>query len=144
LPPNPNPQQIREALDKVSLAHRMSLAHRGLPTMREILIHDPNPRVLDALARNPNLKPTELQALLRMPTLLPQTIEALSRDARWISNPPMKMAIAAHRNAPFAVADRLVSSMSPDMQRKVLQAPGLNPGVRTKLAQKMSRGPAGR
>ena len=55
LPDNATPLQIRKALEKIPLPHRIQVASRGTPKEREIMMHDTNLQVVDALARNPSL-----------------------------------------------------------------------------------------
>jgi hypothetical protein len=130
--------EIREALTKVPLPHRVALAGRAMPREREILLQDPSPQVLEALARNPNLLQHEARSLLRLHTLLPTTLEVLAQS-RWGADEEMKILIASHTRASFALAERLVASLSPEGVRKVLQRPGLNAGLRTKIVQKLPR-----
>ena len=92
------PEQIREALDSVGVVHRASLARRCVPRMREILFHDTDPTVLDALARNPTLSPPELRTLLGKRQLRPQTLEKLSRDSRWSGMAELRILMACHPN----------------------------------------------
>lgn len=136
LPRNATAQQIRNALEKVPLPHRVALAARGMTHERELVLHDPSPQVIEALVRNPHLLQTEVRAILRLPTLSPQTLEVLSRDPRWHGSEELKVLIASHHAAPFSVADRLASAMSKDAVRKLLQHSGLNPAVREKLVRK--------
>lgn len=139
LPPNPTLRQVRDALERVPVAHRSALAVRGTARDRELLFQDGDPRVLDALARNPNLTPPEFRALLRIRKLLPRTLQQLARDSRWISSEEFKVMIACHPNTSFDVADRLIEGLSPGGQKKALLTPGLNPVLRAKLAQKGRR-----
>jgi len=135
LPAEATAEQIRHALAQVPVAHRMQLATRGVPREREILQHDSNPHVLDALLRNPNLNLPEVQRILRLPILLPSTLELLSRSS-WGKNEELRLSIATHVNATLALADRLIAALGPDAKRKALQRPGLHPAVRAKLIQK--------
>jgi hypothetical protein len=139
LTPNAPEPEIRDALAKVPLAHRMALAARAMPREREILIKDSNPQVLEALARNPNLLTHEMRSLLRLAILLPSTLEILARDSRWMGDEEAKILIATHPRAPFTLSDRLLATVSPDGMRKALQRPGLNPSLRTKLLHKLTR-----
>lgn len=135
LPPNAPPDEVRKALEQVPVAHRMTLASRAMPREREILIQDTNPRVIDCLARNPNLVNHEVRTILRMPTLLPQTIETVARNGRWTSNEQTVVLLATHRNVSFALADQLISKLSLEGKRLALRAPGLKGGLRAKLLQ---------
>ncbi len=139
LPPDAQPRQIREALERIPVAHRASVAARGAVREREIMLHDSDPQVLDALARNPNLTPPEARVLLRARQLLPRTLQHLARDGRWTGSDEFKLHIACHPNAPLAVAERLVEGLSPDGRRRALVQPGLNPTLRMKLGQKARR-----
>jgi hypothetical protein len=137
LPAGATPQQIREALERVPLPHRVSLARRAGPHERERLRHDGKLQVIDALARNPSILQHELLALLRRPDLLPHTLEAISLSPRWRGDAQVRVLVASHRNTPLPVADRIVSSMSEDALQKVIRAPDLQPGVRAKVLGRM-------
>lgn len=139
----PTDQAVREALAKVPLAHRIALGARAMPRERGFLMLDTSPQVFEAVARNPGLLAHEARTLLRLHTLLPSTLEILSREAKWQSDEELKILIATHPRAPFHVADRLVSGLGIEGMRKAIQRPGLNPGVRTKISQKLAR-PGGR
>lgn len=143
LPPTPSDQEVREALAKVPLAHRIALGARALPRERGFLMLDSSAQVLEAVARNPGLLAHEVRTLLRLHTLLPSTLEILSRDTKWQSDEEIKILIATHPRAPFPVADRLIAGLGIEGMRKAIQRPGLNPGVRTKISQKLAR-PGGR
>lgn len=132
-------QEIREALAKVPLPHRVTLATRAMPREREVMLRDPSPQVLEALARNPNLLQHEARSLLRIQTLLPTTLDVLAH-CKWAGDEEMKILIATHSRASFPLAERLTSSLSPEGLRKAIQRPGLNPALRVKLLQKLPRG----
>jgi hypothetical protein len=139
LPHDASVRQIREALERIPAAHRAAIASRGAAREREIMIQDPDPQVLDALARNPNLTPPELRTLLRSRQLLPRTLQHLCRDGRWTGTEEFKINIACHPNVPFSVAERLIESLGADAKRRALVQPGLNPALRMKLGQKARR-----
>jgi hypothetical protein len=130
-----SPREIREALAQVPAAQRAALAARAMPREREILMQDTDPNVLDALARNPNLTPPELHGLLRSKQVLPRTLEHLARDGRATGIDDVKIAIACHPNAPFALAERLISTLTPEARKRAVLQPGLAPALRMKFAQ---------
>lgn len=133
---NPTPEAIRAALEKITLAHRMNFAARGSIKERELMRHDPDLKVIDAIARNPQLTLPEAQELLRRRPLLPQTLDAIARNPRWTSNPKMAVDIAAHPSTRLAVAEKLVRAMNPTQRRDLLNRPGLHAVIREKLLQK--------
>ena len=140
LPENASPQEVREALDRVPLAHRITLAKRGLPKHREHLMQDPHLQVIDALARNPNLLLHEIVTLLRMPSLLPHTLATISKDPRWRDHEQVNVLIASHRNTPLPVAEEVVSRLRRPALQKVIQAPALHAAVKAKLLRRLGRG----
>ncbi len=140
---NPTDQEIRDALASVSLAHRISLALRAMSREREILMRDPSPQVLDALARNPSLLSRDVRALLRSFTLLPSTLETFARDARWNSDEELRILIASHPRTPMAAADRVIDSLDRHGLERLVQRPGLNAALRLKVGHRL-KGPPGR
>jgi hypothetical protein len=92
---------------------------------------------MDALARNPSLLLPEVMTLLRMPHLFPSTLEIIGRSSRWTE--PVKELVATHRNTPVAVADALVSRMSPASLERVIRASGLNAALRAKVLARLPR-----
>ena len=139
LPEKASPQEVREALERVPLPHRIMLAKRGLPKHREHLMQDQHLQVIDALARNPNLLLHEIVTLLRMPSLLPHTLATISKTPRWKGNEQVNVLVATHRNTPMAVAEAVVSRLRPAALQKAFQAPGLHAAVRAKLQRKLGR-----
>jgi hypothetical protein len=143
LSPDSSPQAVREALEKVTLAHRIALAARATAAERRYLVHDPNPKVAEALARNPNTPPPELKSLARRRNLLPTTLEMMARDGR-CRDEELRLLVASHPNCPLPIVTKMVEGMNDVVLRKLLMRPGLNPAIRNRLMAKMARrrGPA--
>jgi len=139
LPADASPQQLRAALESVPVAHRASLAARGTPREREVLLKDPDPLVLDGFARNPGLTPPEVRTLLRVRNLLPRTMQMMARDSRWISAEEFKILIACHPNTPYSLAERLVDTLSPAGREKAIRQPGLKPAIRLQIGRKSGK-----
>lgn len=132
-------EEIRDALSKIPAVHKITLAKRAQLHERNFLCHDDNKEVIEALCRNPQLTLPEVVQLLQIPELLPTTLELVSRDSRWNSNEEIKITIATHPRVTFQVADRLVRTLSLVAIRKVIRRPGLNPAVKTRLVESVSR-----
>jgi hypothetical protein len=135
LPIDATPEQIRDALNGTAIVHRASLATRCVPRMREILLHDTDPSVLDGLARNPTLTPPELRNLLGKNQLLPRTLETLSRDGRFRGLEELRILIACHPNALLTTAEGLFYTLTTDGRKRALRQPGLKPLLRARLAR---------
>ena len=132
---NASEAEIRDALSKVSLAHKITLAQRAQLLERRFLMHDDVPLVIEAICRNPQLTEPEVVNVLRRNDILPTTLELLSRDSRWTSSEEFRIAIATHRHVTFLVAERMVKNLSLVAIRKVLRNPGLNPAIKAKIVQ---------
>jgi hypothetical protein len=125
--------EIRDALSKIPLPHRITFARRALPPERAFLRHDESPQVIEALCRNPQLTRGELLQLLKLPMLLPTTLEALSRDQRWTSHEELRVEIAMHPRVPFPVAERMIEDLSLVSIRQLIRRPGLKPALKDRL-----------
>jgi hypothetical protein len=132
-------QEVRRALDQVPLPHRISLATRATPREREFLHQDAHPQVLEALARNPNLRIEEARSLATVPHLQPSTLELLSRDPRWANDEEVNCAIVAHPRTPLSLAQKIVDRLKPPAIKKLIQRPGVPPSIRTQLQRRMVR-----
>ncbi len=128
-------EEIRTALRNIPLAHKITVAQKALPPERKFLFHDNSNMVIEAMCRNPQLTLPEVIRVLRIPTLLPTTLELLARDSRWTANEEIKIMISTHPRVTFAVADRLVRTLSLPGIRKVIRLPGLNPTIKERLVQ---------
>jgi hypothetical protein len=131
--------EVRRALEQVPVPHRISLATRAKPREREFLCQDTHPQVLEALVRNPNLRPDEARTIAELPHLQPSTLELLSRDPRWANDEAMSCAIVAHPRTPLTLAQRIVDKLKPAAIKKLIQMPGVPPSIRTQLQRKLVR-----
>jgi hypothetical protein len=132
------PQEIRAALAKIPLAHRVMLAGRAFPVEREWLRHDEEPAVLEALVRNPHVTLPEIKVLLRRPDLLASTLDWIASDPRWLGDDEVKIMVCTHARVTFATADRVVARMSDLVIARLIVRPALQPGVKQKLMHKLS------
>jgi len=132
--------QIREALARITPAHRLALATRTAdPVERGILRHDVDPHVLEGLARNPNSNLPEIKTLLRRTDLLPSTLEIVAGDTRWATDEELKIMVATHPRVTFLTADKVVKQLSSLALDRLVRRPGLQPGVKQKLMARLSR-----
>ena len=131
--------EIRHALEEVPLPHRVALATRANPREREFLMHDPKPQVLEALARNPNLLLQQARELASNRTLLATTLELLARDRRWANDEEVQIRIVTHPRVPLPLAEQMIKGMKATTVRKVVQRPGIHPGLRSRLMQQLVR-----
>jgi hypothetical protein len=139
LPNKASAGEIRQALNNIPLPHRVMVARRGQLKERQIILHDSNPEVLEALVRNPNILLPEILALARVRHLSPATVNLMAEDPRWAANEELKILLASHPRVTFTTAERIVQSLSEAGLKRVIRRPGLQPGVRKKLTAKLAK-----
>jgi hypothetical protein len=127
------------ALERIPLAHRITLAGRAQIRGRELLRHDPSPLVIEALARNPQLSIPEIRVMLRDVRMPPPALECLGRDPRWRDNDEVKTLIAFHPRVPASLAARMIASVGEEAAQRALQHPRLNPTLRARLNDRLGR-----
>ncbi len=140
LRPGAPPHEIRKALEAVPLPHRIALAVRGGPRDREILRHDPQPQVLESLARNPNLMSAEALSLASNPQIASSTLEILASDPRWAADWETRVVLASHPRVPFVLAERIVAGLPPPALKKALARPSLHSALRDRILKRLARG----
>jgi hypothetical protein len=140
LKPGATSQEIRDALEQVPIAHRIALAFRANLREREILLKDTRPPVLEALARNPNLRVDEARELAASRHVLATTLELLARSQRWGNDEELRICIVTSKRVRLPLALEIVGAMRPEILQKIVQQPGLHPSIRDRLMRKMVRG----
>jgi hypothetical protein len=138
LPRGATPRQVREALDSIPVAHRISLAARAQLKERRFLNEDSNLQVMEGLARNPNISAQEIRELARRPNLLPSTLDLIANDRRWFNDEELKIILVTHPRTKLAIAEEIVARMSDRSLKKVLRSPGLHPTLKSKLLARFS------
>lgn len=130
--------EVRAALDRIPLAHRVAMAGRAGPKERRWLRQDRDPTVLEGLARNPHVTLPEVKDILRRNDVPPQTIDRISTDPRWYGDDEIKWMICTHPRVSFPTADRVVQRMTDLQIDQLVRRTGLHPGVRQKLMHRLS------
>jgi len=139
LPAGAPDEAVRSALESVPLAHRVGLALRAGPRERDILRRDSAPQVLDALARNPTLLPSEARALAGLPNLSPAALRHLVNHPNRSGDETLRHLVVTHPHTPLDLAEGLVSEMADDEIRRLSARPGVPPAIRAKLTRRLSR-----
>lgn len=132
-------EEVRAALDKIPLPHRIALAARASTDQRAQLMRDSSLQVLESLARNPGLNNHEVKLLLRLPQLLPTTLEIIADDVRWKTDEELKIMVATHPRTTVQITEKVVATMSEVSVAKTLQRSGLPLEVKAKLLNPVER-----
>jgi len=137
--PGDTVEQIRKKLEQIPVAHRVGLATRSsIPHEREILRGDPDPGVLDALSRNPNVLEVEIRLLLKNKLLLPRTLAQIAADSRWLRNYDLLALAIAHHRATLPMAEKHLGRMPPPELQKLMRKPGVSPALLAELRRRTS------
>lgn len=134
------PVEIKKALDAIPLAHRITLAQRAGIKEREVLRHDQNAPVIEALIRNPNLALLEARAIAALSWLQAGTVDVLAGDQRFARDDEVRIALASHPHVTLQTAERLSDGFGSHQIRVLLSRATLKPVLRRKLFKKLVRG----
>lgn len=137
--PMSRPEEVRVALSKMALTHKVTLSMRASALERRYLRRDGNPKVLEALARNPSSNIEEVLSLARMHQILPTSLGYMVNDHRWSNSEELMIVIASHPKATLQQAEKAAGRLNDRAMDRLLQRPNLDVALRTKLLS-----PAGR
>jgi len=138
LPPGASPRMVREALELIPVAHRISLAGRAQLRERRFLSQDSTLQVLEGLARNPNISLAEIKALARLHQILPTTVEVMAEDRRWMPDEEMQILLATHPRITLEVVEKMIARMKDRTLRKLIRNAGLHPTIKERLLRRFS------
>jgi hypothetical protein len=139
LKPGAPVEEVLRALDQIPLPHRIALATRAGPKERDFLRQDRHPQVLEALARNPGLLPAEARVLAANREILPTTLELLAADPRWRRDVELKILLASHPRVSLPLAEKIIGKLGTPELRKLIQKPGIHPGLRVILLRRLKK-----
>jgi len=137
--PRSRPEEIRAALTKMALTHRIALAMRASALERRYLRKDGSPKVLAALARNPSTNLDEILSLARMHQILPTTLGFIVNDHRWRNSEDLMIVIASHPKATLQQAETAAARLNDRAMDRLLQRPNLDATLREKLLSPAAR-----
>ena len=103
---------------KEPVGHRISLARRPIRRLLERLLFDPDARVIRAILGNPRLTEGDVVALAASRRASAEVLEVIARDSRWITQYPVRLALANNPSAPA----HLIVSLLPYLLRQDLRA----------------------
>jgi hypothetical protein len=121
---------LRERLPEMRTGERIALARFATPPLLDLLLTDPDPRILSVCLPNPRLREEDLLRALRRDTAPVRLLEEAARSPRWGENYAVRLALVLQPRTPLAVALSLLSSLLRADLRRVMDTPGLAPLVR--------------
>ena len=133
VPHDAKPEVVRGVLDKMSTMHRVRVAARAAAPERRWLHGDRDPRVQEALVRNPSVGAEEVLSIARAATVSPSVLETIVLDSRWTSREELMIVIASHPRATLRQAETACARLGAPARTRLLRRPYLHPTLRTRL-----------
>jgi hypothetical protein len=131
---------LREALRDLRLGDRITLARVATASVLVTLLHDDEPRVLEATLLNPRLREQDLVAALRRDDVPRPLIEACTSSSRWSSSYAVRLALVLQPRTPQPLALLQISSLVPRDLKRVAETKDLRPLVRAAARATLERG----
>lgn len=115
----------------LTLGERRAAAAGWEEKRLEVLLADPDPRVVQRLCANPRVRePHILTIVTRRPTEA-ATIAEVARHTRWLRNSSVRHAIASNPYAPTDLVMRLLPVLPETAQHRLRHAGDVHPSVRS-------------
>ena len=119
-----------ERLPDLRLGERITLGRVATPPVLRALLHETEPRVVQACLPNPRLREEDLVTVIRTDDVSPVLLESAARSRRWAENYSVRLELVLQPRTPLALAlGQLTSLVRRDLVR-VSRARSLRPLVR--------------
>ncbi|MDH3746124.1 MAG: hypothetical protein OES47_13580 [Acidobacteriota bacterium] len=122
-----NETQIRS----LQVPVRLKLSRGGSPTIRSILIRDPNPMVATSVLRNNPMTDSEIERVASNRAVVGEVLEAISRNRQWTRKYAVVAALARNPRTPVGVALRFLPRLAVRDIQKFSRDRNLANAVRT-------------
>ncbi len=103
---------LRDLLPDLRLGERITLGKIASPAILTSLLGDPDPRVLEALLRNPRLREEDLVAALRRDSASHALTEVAAESSRWREHYAVRLALALQPRTPLPLTLLQLSSLT--------------------------------
>ncbi|MCC6644194.1 MAG: hypothetical protein IT374_01310 [Polyangiaceae bacterium] len=125
----------------LTLGERKALARRPTRAHLEKLLLDPDPMVLEALLMNPRLTEDDVLTVAAKRPGAPALLAVIARSGRWSVRARVRMALALNPEVPPELGVPLVSLLSRQELRLVLEVTDACPAVRGAARELLLRRP---
>jgi hypothetical protein len=121
---------LKERLPQMRVGEKITLGRLATPPLMELLLQDPDPRILLACLENSRLREEDLHRALRRDVAPVHLIEEVARSARWGENYATRVTLLLQPRTPLPVALSLLSSLVKADLRRIAATEGLAPLLR--------------
>lgn len=109
---------LKEKLQELRLGEKITLARFATPGVLRELIHESEPKVVDALLVNPKLREADVVFAVESDTAAPTLLERVAESRRWRESYAVRLALVLQPRAPVGVAlAQLTSLLERDLDR---------------------------
>jgi hypothetical protein len=132
------PAPVRRAIEarlllrvaELSLGERIASARRCSPALISVLLHDPNPRVFEALLINKRLREDDLLALINSSRASVEQLRMIAHDARWSYRYAIRKALVLNPQTPRSAAASQLRYLSQRDLTQIHSAPNTSVYIR--------------
>ncbi|HUC42677.1 MAG TPA: hypothetical protein VMR65_01445 [Candidatus Sulfotelmatobacter sp.] len=130
-------ERVLEArLPELAVGARVTLARIASRGVLGALSGDPEPRVLEALARNPRCTDADIERIVARPDVPPAFLTWLTAGSERDRTTAVRLAILRHPRTPVAAALRLTERLDPHDLARIDDDPGMPRVVRVAAARR--------
>jgi hypothetical protein len=133
---------LKEKLPEMRSGERIALARIATPPLMDLLLQDPDPRILAACLENAHLREEDLHRALRRDVAPVHLLEEVARSPRWGDNYATRVVLLLQPRTPLPVGLSLLSSLVKADLRRLASTEGLAPLLRI-AAQRLEAAPGG-
>lgn len=91
---------------------RLKLTRGAPPSLRNLLVRDPNPLVATSVLRSNPLQDSEVERIASSRSVVPEVLEAISRDRHWTRRYTVILSLVRNPRTPAGIAMRFLSRVS--------------------------------
>lgn len=132
-------EQIILRLEQVSSGERLTLARRASGRVAEVLLLDPEPRIVEAALLNPRMTEAAIGKALLHDKSPVHFVEQVCRHPKWSLRREVQLALLQNDNTPLARVLAFAQAFSAALLRDILKRSRLSASVKMYLMEELSR-----
>jgi hypothetical protein len=129
---------LKEKLPELKIGERITFGRVATPALLDLLLQDPDPRILLACLQNSRLREENLLRALRLESVPLHLLEEIARSPRWGANYAIRLALILQPRTPLPIALSFLSSLVKSDLRRIKDTSGLAPLLRI-AAERLER-----
>ena len=91
---------------------RLKLSRGAAPSLRNLLVRDPNPMVATSVLRNNPMSDSDIERIAASRQVVPEVLEAIHRNRHWMRKYAVILSLVRNPRTPAGIAIRLLSRIS--------------------------------